>query len=161
MKSHLELNMEIIIEEYSGYVYTIIHNTAINKLSHEDMEDIMSEVFFLLWKNQHHIETNMKGYLAMITKNCTYRYLKNKNEAFEFFDDKTGKIDDIESIYIKECLNCLNKQEKKIFILYYYKGYKTKEIAKKENLSVHNVKIKLYRIRKKLKGAYLNEANRY
>lgn len=78
MKSQLELNMEIIIEEYSGYVYTVIQNIASHQLNHEDVEDIMSEVFFLLWKNQNHIETNMKGYLAMITKSCTYRYLKRE-----------------------------------------------------------------------------------
>lgn len=161
MKSHLKLNMEIIIEEYSGYVYTIIQNIAIDKLNHEDIEDIISEVFFLFWKNQDHIETNMKGYLAMMTRSCTYRYLKKKYDILEFLDEKIGKIDYLEDIYIKDCLSCLNEQETNIFILYYYKGYKIKEIAKMENISVHNVKIKLFRIRKKLKEIYHHGANRH
>lgn len=159
MKSQLELNMEIIIEEYSGYVYTIIHNIAINQLNHEDIEDIMSEVFFLLWKNQSHIETNMKSYLATIARTCTYHYLKKKNDNLEFLDEKIGKKDYLENIYIKDCLSCLDEQEKNVFISYYYKGYKIKEIAKKENMSVHNIKIKLYRIRKKIKESYPNGSN--
>lgn len=161
MGSQLKLDMEIIIEEYSHYVYTVIQNITINQLNHEDIEDIMSEVFFLLWKNQSHIEINMKGYLATIARTCTYHYLKKKNNALEFKDDKIGKEDYLENIYVKDCLECLDEQEKKIFVLYYYKGYKVKEIAKKENLSSHNIKIKLYRIRKKIKETYQNGSNRY
>jgi len=161
MKSQLELNMEMIIEEYSGYVYQIIKNMTSNQLNHEDIEDIMSEVFFLLWKNQSHIEKNLKSYLATITRTCTYRYLKKQNDTFEFLDENIGKKDDLEDIYIKDCLSCLNKQEIEIFLLYYYNGYKVKEIAQILNLSLSNTKIKLLRIRKKIKEAYHNGSNRY
>ena len=41
-----ELDLEKIIDEYSGYVYKIIKNMAI--LSDEDIEEITSDTFFIL-----------------------------------------------------------------------------------------------------------------
>ena len=45
---------EKIINEYSSYTATIIDNMARNSLNDEDKEEIVSEVFFILWK----IKTN-------------------------------------------------------------------------------------------------------
>ena len=45
-----ELNLEIVIDEYSGYVYKIIENMAMQYLSKEDIEEIISDTFFILWK---------------------------------------------------------------------------------------------------------------
>ena len=47
-----ELNLEIVIDEYSGYVYKIIENMAIQYLSKEDIEEIISDTFVVLWKKQ-------------------------------------------------------------------------------------------------------------
>lgn len=43
-----ELNLEIVIDEYSGYVYKIIENMAIQYLSKEDIEEIISDTFVVL-----------------------------------------------------------------------------------------------------------------
>ena len=44
-----QLNIEQVIKDYSGYVYTAIINISEN-LSNEDIEEILSDVFFIFWK---------------------------------------------------------------------------------------------------------------
>ena len=49
-----ELDLEKIIDEFSGYVYKIIDNMA--SLSDEDIEEITSDTFFILWKNKEKLD---------------------------------------------------------------------------------------------------------
>ena len=55
-KSNKDLEIEKIINEYSGYVYTIIINMSKGILSDEDVEEIISDVFFILWKNRDKLD---------------------------------------------------------------------------------------------------------
>ena len=43
-----QLNIEQVIKDYSGYVYTAIINISEN-LSDEDIEEILSDVFFIFY----------------------------------------------------------------------------------------------------------------
>ena len=64
-----ELDLEKIIDEFSGYVYKIIKNMAI--LSDEDMEEIISDTFFILWKNKEKLDKEklLSSYIAGIARN--------------------------------------------------------------------------------------------
>ena len=42
------LNIEEVINIYNYYIYSILKNSMINK---EDIEEILSDVFVILWKN--------------------------------------------------------------------------------------------------------------
>ena len=66
-----ELNLEIVIDEYSGYVYKIIENMAIQYLSKEDVEEIISDTFVVLWKNRNKLDKTkeLSPYIAGITRN--------------------------------------------------------------------------------------------
>lgn len=90
MKNNVELNIDLIIEEYSHYVFTIIYNLAGNKLSYHDIEEIIADTFYLFWKNQDNIE-NIKSYLAVIAKNCTYNKLKQAKQYIEYNDQILNK----------------------------------------------------------------------
>ena len=49
----------------------IVYNTVGCKLSKEDMEEIVSDTFFLLWQNSLNIDEtkgNMRSYLATIAE---------------------------------------------------------------------------------------------
>ncbi|MCD7959090.1 MAG: hypothetical protein LUF89_06325 [Ruminococcus sp.] len=43
--------LEEIIQEFSGYVYTIIRNFSRGCLSEADMEELTADVFVRLWNN--------------------------------------------------------------------------------------------------------------
>lgn len=53
-----ELDLEKIINEYSSYTATVINNMAKDDLNKEDKEEIISEVFFILWKNNKKLDYN-------------------------------------------------------------------------------------------------------
>ena len=55
-KESNNIDLEKLIDDYSGYVYTIIKNMAGNTLSNEDKEEIISDTFFVLWKNKNKIK---------------------------------------------------------------------------------------------------------
>lgn len=57
MKNTLEFNLETIIDEYANYVFKIVDNIIGNTLSYQDKEEIVSDTFYLLWKNQEKINT--------------------------------------------------------------------------------------------------------
>lgn len=156
MKNNVELNIDLIIEEYSHYVFTIIYNLAGNKLSYHDIEEIIADTFYLFWKNQDNIE-NIKSYLAVIAKNCTYNKLKQAKQYIEYNDQILNKYryfqkDDFNyMLIIEEKMQRLTDEEKEIFQLYYIEGYKIKEIAKIKKQKTNYMKVKLHRIRKKLR----------
>lgn len=76
MNSNINFNIEIIIDEYSNYVFKIVDNIIGTSLPYEDKEEVVSDVFYLLWKNQDKITKNFKGYLGVIAKNCSYSKLR-------------------------------------------------------------------------------------
>lgn len=152
MKSTLEFDLELIIDEYSNYVFKIIDNIIGNKLSYQDKEEITSDTFYLLWKNQTKINTNLKSYLSVIARNCAYNKLRKNNFTTSLEDNEISYNTDFDTILdIKEKISKLTPEELQIFKLFYLKGLKISEVSKEINKSSSAIKIKLYRIRKKLK----------
>lgn len=158
MNNIVEFNIDALIEEYSNYVFKIVNNLVGTSLPYEDKEEIVSDVFFLLWKNQSNIQSNLKAYLGTITRNCCYAKLKNTNSNCELNDNFGYLEQDIDDlIMINNKLKRLKSEEVVIFKLFYVDGFKIKEIAKYLNKRSNSIKIALFRIRKKLKEEFYDE----
>ena len=134
-----------------------------NNLSNEDIEEILSDSFFILWKNRNNFDQNKKlePYLAGIIRNLVkLKYRKtNFNNNIEDYSDKIIDFRAIDLIYeerekvkiIEKTLNKMKKQDVEIFNMYYYSAMKISEIAKVFDTTDFNIKSRLYRIRIKLK----------
>ena len=158
-----ELNIEKVINEYSGYIYIIVKNLAKETISKEDIEEIISDVFVTFWNNREKLDKTkpIKSYLAGITKNLVKEKRKVINIHADISDYENSIQDKIkiDMIYenrekIKTIENIVkNMKEEDIFIfnLFYYSSMKLKEIATILNITEFNVKTRLYRIRKKIK----------
>lgn len=158
-----ELDLEKIINEYSSYTATIIDNMARNSLNDEDKEEIVSEVFFILWKNKNKLNVNkyLSSYIAGITRNVVKEYLRKVKTNFNISDyenslynyDKIDLLDDnVEEISkIEEKLKNMKKIDKTIFLDFYYSFKSIKDIAKEQKISEFSVKQRLYRIRNKIR----------
>ena len=158
-----ELDLEKIINEYSSYTATIIDNMARNSLKDEDKEEIVSEVFFILWKNKDKLNINkyLSSYIAGITRNVVKEYLRKVKINFNISDyenslynyDKIDLLDDnVEEISkIEEKLKNMKKIDKTIFLDFYYSFKSIKDIAKEQKISEFSVKQRLYRIRNKIR----------
>ena len=157
-----ELDLEKIINEYSSYIATIINNMA-SALSNEDKEEIISEVFFILWKNKHKLDINknLSSYIAGITRNLVKEYLRkikidvdisdyeNSLYSYDKIDFLDTEIQEIRNIEKK--LENMKEIDKTIFLDFYYSSKSIKDIAKEQKMSEFSIKQRLYRIRNKIK----------
>lgn len=157
------LDIEKIYNDFYSYVYTIIINRAHGYLKEEDIEEIISDTFFILWKNVNKLENEraLKPYIAGITKNLIKEKIRKNNMYLDILDYEnelentkvmelfTEERDEI--TLLKDSIKELKTEDKEIFELYYYQNRKIKEIALLLNISEFNVKQRLYRIRKRIK----------
>lgn len=162
-KNQNQLDLEKIIDEYSGYVYKIIENMNLTALPQEDKEEIIADTFFILWKNTDKLdeEKSLSSYIAGIVRNlvrekarklhCMINISDYENEISEDFRmDMTYEEREMMQ-KIEKLLKQMKDDDVMIFKLYYYSARKIREIAKIMDISEFSVKSKLHRMRKKIK----------
>lgn len=150
------LDMENIVKEYTSFLNSIINNKVNNTLSLEDKEEILTDAFFILWKNQEKVTSSIKSYLIGVVNNLIKEKCVKKKITYNINDfensvefsnvcvfEQSDKFEIIEEIISK-----LREEDKKIIKLFYYEDMSIKSIAKKLNISEGNVKIRLFRLRK-------------
>ena len=156
-----KLNIELAMNDYINYVFTIVKTSSYN-LSDEDIEEIVLDTFYTLWNNQNKLDynKNMSSYIAGIARNLVKKkYHKIKiTENIDDYEEKIADLGNIELTFIerekgnilKQELSKLKRLDKQIFIMYYYDEKGIKQIAKHFDISESRVKSKLFRIRKRL-----------
>ena len=129
----------------------------------EYREEIISEVFFILWKNRNklNIHKYLSSYIAGITRNVVKEYLRKVKFNYDISDYENSlysydKIDllnnGVEEISkIEKKLENMKEIDKKVFLDFYYSSKSIKDIAKEQKISEFSVKQRLYRIRNKIK----------
>lgn len=155
------LNIEKVIEKYNNYIYTILKNAVPNE---DDIEEILSDVFTVLWKNYLRLDKNIniRAYLIGIAKNLIkkkYRSYIRETESIDDIENTTNADIDIEELIeenekskiISILIDNMKEEEKQIFTMFYYKGNKVKEIAKLLNITETKVKVTLHRLRKQVR----------
>ena len=153
-----QLNIEEIIKIYHVYVHTVLRNCLANP---EDIEEVMADVFMILWKNYEHLDKTVpvKPYLVGITKNLVrkkYRVNMENYENLEGFEDKVSDYVNVEDLIVEnekskivqQVMDNMKPQERQIFVMFYYQAKKVKEISKDLEISEVKVKVTLHRLRK-------------
>ena len=156
-----KLDLEKIVIEYSSYLSTIIKNEYFN-IKEEDKEEIISEVFFILWKNQEKLDKDkyLSSYISGVCRNLIkeyFRKINNETDISEYenilydYDEKDLITENIKIIQIEKILSKMKNIDKEIFLDYYYKSKSLEDIAKEKNMSTFSIRQRLYRIRKKIR----------
>ena len=158
-----KMDITNIMKDFAGYVFIIIKNSKYN-FNNEDIEEIASDVFLVIWQNQKKLDINkeIKPYIAGITKNLILkkqRMITNQNLDIEILEksiqdntDVYNKTEENEKTrIIMEKLKNMKEEDRKIFTSYYYSSKKIKDISRELGISEIKVKSRLSRIRKKLK----------
>jgi len=152
-----------LVEKYKHMVFTLTLRIVKNR---EEAEEVSQDVFVKAYKNLENFKGDSK-FSTWIYKIAYYASLdvikRNKRQV---------KTDDIDSLYdgdlenvqdtlkdlhekerkkvINEAILKLNEEERIILTLFYFEELSIKEISKVVNLSDDNIKVKLFRSRKKL-----------
>ena len=152
-----------LVDRYQNFVYTIA--IRILKVS-EEAEEVAQDSFikaydslrtfrgdakFTTWlyrivyhKSLDRVKMNKRHRTYEINEEITEDSLNHIENGLEFMlsEERTG--------IIKKCISELPSEDAAIITLYYFEEQSVKEISKVTDLTEDNIKIKLYRSRKKL-----------
>ena len=153
----------LLVEKYQAYVYTI--SLRMLKVK-EEAEEVAQDTFIKAYASLPGFRGDSKfsSWLYSIAyRKALDRLRKNKrSQTSELFEEITegdtalveSALDMLESKErrqkIKECIMQLPKTEAVLITLYYFEEQSVKEIAQIVDLSEENIKVKLFRSRKKL-----------
>lgn len=132
----------------------------------ENVDDVIAELYLALCNHvsKHGSPRKPKGWLYGTLRNLTNQFFRSKyRQENNILSQSTDEIelpcpnnfvDDVEKNFTIEQLNgiisSLNKEEQTLLKLFYFEGWKIKEIAVHLGISESATKQKLYRLRHKL-----------
>lgn len=152
-----------LVDRYKDMVFTLALKMLNNREGAEEVaQDSFIKVYTALPKFKG--ESKFSTWVYKITYNTSLDALKKtkKVKSVSYIEDFSehqvkaieGVLDTIDekerNEAIQECLNELPNDEAFLLTLYYYDGQSVDEIAKVMNNSLANIKVKLFRTRKKL-----------
>jgi RNA polymerase sigma-70 factor (ECF subfamily) len=147
-----------IISKYTAYVCVIIRNVVKETLTHEDIEELASDVFFALWENADRCE-NLKSYIGAIARNKAKNRLR-QNSAELLLDESIISesatpeemiIAGDQQTEVKSAILSMEFPDREIFLRHYYQEETVSTIALGIGLSEAAVKHRLIRGREKLR----------
>ena len=146
-----------VVEKFSNMIYRIAYQNVLNV---SDAEDIVQDVFIKLLKHRDKNFENkehLKAWLIKVVINQCRDYQRLFARRKEVsMDNIPYGLEENEFLLLEE-ISRLPVDEKNIIFLYYYEGYKIKEISKILNKNQNTVNSKLIRARKKLKTLICEE----
>ena len=150
-----------VIEKYAAYVGTIVWNIVQDKLTKADAEEIVSDVFLILWRSADKVHPGkLKSYLSVIARRRSINALRGAKLDAPLEDEELpimtpGPEDEYlrQSEYeaLRQTVDELPEPDRTIFIRHYYFYQKTAEIAAALGINVNTVKKKLSRGRERLR----------
>jgi len=153
----------VLVDRYKDLVYTLSFRMLKSK---EEAEEVSQDVFLKVFKSLSKFkgESKFSSWIYRITYNtCLDKIRKQKRDPIvvtidEFTEHQVNTIDNaldklIEKEHkqlIQDCLQLLPSDVGFLLTLYYFEEQSIEEISKIIGISTANVKVKLFRSRKKL-----------
>jgi RNA polymerase sigma factor (sigma-70 family) len=152
-----------LVNRYKDLVYTLALRMLKNR---EEAEEVSQDTFIKVYRSLHKFKGDSKfsTWIYKVAYNsCLDRIKKNRKylndvEINEFTEHQVKTVDNaFESLVeeernqlIQECLGLLPSEDSFLLTLYYFEEQSLEEIANIVGLTANNVKVKLFRGRKKL-----------
>lgn len=155
--------IEEIYLKYRDNIYNYLYQLSFNK---HTAEELTQDTFLKVFKyfNSFKSQSTVKSWLYKIARNTYLDYNKKKclyNEETIEENELVEKNDDYKSlnekIIINEILNKLSETERTLILLRDLYGFSYIEISSVMGLTIGQIKIGIYRARKKFKESYYIE----
>ena len=151
------------LERYSRPIYSLIIQLVPN---HEDAEELTQDTFVKAFRKLDAFKNDcsFSTWLYRIAYNTAISATRKKRIVFPVLDENVvGNIpdetidaffenDDNEELLqrLEQAIDYLNSEEKALITLYYMEEKSVSDVASILGLSTDNIKVKLFRVRKKL-----------
>ena len=145
------------------------YNKAVRELSHrlfgflfksvrdeENANDLVQDAFMKLWQNREKVEfVKAKAWLFTTGYNAMINFVKKRGRQQRMDEGMEIPFQSKNRFELKEVIDLalekLSEQQKSILLLRDLEGYNYKEIGEMLNLNESQVKVYLFRARKKIK----------
>jgi RNA polymerase sigma factor (sigma-70 family) len=153
----------VLVDRYKDLVFTL----ALRMMKHrEEAEEVAQDTFIKVYKslNKFKGDSKFSTWIYRVAYNtCLDRLKKNKRQQYtveineytehqiKTLDNALDKIEEKEREQaMQDCLALLPSEDSFLLTLYYFEELSLEEIGKIVDLKPNNVKVKLFRSRKKL-----------
>jgi RNA polymerase sigma factor (sigma-70 family) len=152
-----------LVDRYKNFVFTLSIKMLQNR---EEAEEVSQDVFIKVYKSLQKFKTESKfsTWLYRITYNTCLDRMRSKKRntpvfSFDDFEEEEvvslmNVLDTIEERerkqMIQNCLDLLPAEDSFLLTLYYFQENSLKEISKIMSINENNLKIKLFRSRRRL-----------
>ena len=153
--------LEEVMDRYAVYTAKIIAVFLNQTLPQEDMEEVLSDVFFNLWTHRENLRGEIKPYLAAITRNAARSRLRQfqpcegLSEGFSPGsatlppEEEMEKREEAEAV--RAAMERLSPEDRELFFRFYFLDQTTDEIALVTGQNPSTLRSRLRRGRQKLK----------
>ena len=160
------IKYNLLVKQFKNNIYTYSMYMLRNRM---DADDATQEVLIRLWNNIDKFNyASAKSYIMRITHNLCIDFLRKRNllvnRELEITEDIEETLNDensqsnpylvmqmkIAKQKIKEAIEKLPENLKSVFVLHEMQGMKYIEISTALEMPINNVKVNLFRARKKL-----------
>lgn len=147
------------IEIYTPYLSTVLYRMAGTALPKEDIEEIVSDVFVMLWKNAEYIDLQkgtLRSYIAASARNLGLKRLNQRRDhtsldEIEVPDQRDFTLEHSYNDYMWKAVMSLGEPDNEIFVRRYKFDEKLKDISKAMGLNISTIKTRLSRGKRKLR----------
>jgi RNA polymerase sigma-70 factor (ECF subfamily) len=154
-----------LVDKYQHYVFTVVFRVLKNR---ETAEEAAQDVFVKAFKRiqTYRFDAKFSTWLYPIARNTAIDYTRKKSHItasidnderfFDMADTKSSnsfaRVKQLQrKEIIEQLINRLPVRDAELITLFYLKEQSIEEIAELLELSASNVKVKLFRLRKRLK----------
>ncbi|WP_317124803.1 RNA polymerase sigma factor [Aureibaculum luteum] len=153
----------VLVNRYKNFVYTLVLRMVKNK---EDAEEVSQDTFIKAYKSLHKFkgESKFSTWIYSIAYHtCLDNLKKTKRKQKtitinEYTEHQIKSLDNVldtmereeKKLAIQNCMQLLPSEDSFLLTLYYFEDLTIDEIAKIVHLKSNNIKVKLFRSRKKL-----------
>ena len=153
--------LEEAMDRYAPYAAKIIAAYLNRVLPPEDMEEVLSDVFVILWNNRARLEGGVKPYLAAIARNAARQKLRQA-KLTEPLPEDTELVDETplpeqqaetaeQAAALRQAIDAMAPEDRALFPRVYYLDQTVEEIAAVTGQNPSTLRVRLHRGRKKLK----------
>lgn len=152
------------IQRYGHYVSAVVSNIIGASMTLQDVEEVVSDVFFDLWRQREQVRPgHLKGFLSHVARNKAINKLRRQKrelslEEDELFLTQPGQEPLEETMSrreqaetVRRALEQMEELDREIFLRHYYYCQTVSAVALELGLNPSTVKSRLARGRNKLK----------